>query len=110
MKSVVLAALACSALLTGCVEFPEPAAIVPQATGGDRGQGSIEMSYEKPPILQPRVDWMAAQSAAVHRCSGWGFTGAQAYANDREECIAFRADGSCNRLRVTRIYQCTGNP
>ena len=87
--------------------MPEPAAIVPQATGGNLAQGSVEMSYTKPPALRRPVDWMTAQQNAVSRCNGWGFSGAQAYANDRMECVTPDENGNCRLQRVTRVYQCT---
>lgn len=108
MKSNHLAAFALSSvILVGCVPMPEPAAIIPQATGGNLAQGSVEMSYIKPPVLNPRVDWQAAQQTAISRCNGWGFSGAQAYANDRMECVEQDANGNCRQQRITRVYQCT---
>jgi len=107
MKLTIITTLTTAIFLAGCVPLPEPAAIVPQATGGNLAQGSVEMSYTKPPHLRPRVDWQAAQQSAVNRCNGWGFSGAQAYANDRQECVSQDVNGNCRLQQITRVYQCT---
>ncbi len=107
MKLFIIAPVVTTLFIAGCVPIQEPAAIVPQATGGNLAQGSVEMSYTKSPHLRPRVDWMAAQQSAVNRCNGWGFSGAQAYANDRKECVSQDTNGSCRLERIVRVYQCT---
>jgi len=107
MKLLTTVSIVSAIFFVGCTPIQEPAAIVPQATGGNLAQGSVEMSYTKSPHLRPRVDWMAAQQSAVNRCSGWGFTGAQAYANDRKECVSRDTNGSCRVERIVRVYQCT---
>jgi len=107
MKFSVLTIAAVSLLIAGCVPIQEPAAIVPQATGGNLAQGSVEMSYTRIPRMTPAVDWIAAQQTAVSRCSSWGFSGAQAYENDRMACVATNANAQCTSEQVTRVYQCT---
>ena len=107
MKIVAPVFAIATLVLAACVPIQEPAAIVPQATGGNLAQGSVEMSYTKSPLIRLRVDWMAAQQSAVNRCNGWGFSGAQAYANDRKECVSTDANGNCRVEQITRVYQCT---
>lgn len=84
--------------------------VVPQATGGSRSDGTIEMSYEYSWLTNPEPDWTAAQVNAVQGCRNWGYTGADAFGGGVSTCVVADGFGGCNRWRITTTYQCTGQP
>jgi hypothetical protein len=85
-------------------------AVIPQATGGSRSDGVVEMSYEYGALQTPQVDYVIAQQSAERGCRNWGYTGASAFGGGVSQCVASDGFGGCNRWRVTTTYQCTGQP
>ena len=76
------------------------------ATGGNREQGLVKLSYQYPDFHQPDVSDAQAQELAAHRCAAWGFKKAEPVAGLVRECSNSES-GNCNLWTVTREYQCS---
>src|SRR5436190_14260760 len=88
--------------LTGCASTKQWS-----ATGGNREQGLVKLSYQYPEFHQPSVDDAQAQELAARRCAAWGYKQAQPIEGLVRACS--KSDGgNCNVWTVTREYQCTG--
>jgi hypothetical protein len=74
--------------------------------GGSRTEGIVTLSYEHGAMLDPQVDYAAAQARAGERCKAWGYSGAQAFGGETRRC----RDRACTGYIVTVPYQCTGAP
>jgi len=96
--SFVLAAL----LLQGCAAQKT---MVP--TGGSKADGTVKLSYEFGMFEQPKVDIAQGTSAALKRCSSWGYTGAEPFGGQTKTCNSY-GGGGCNGWLVTVEFQCTG--
>lgn len=79
---------------------------VPQATGGSRADGVVEMSYQFGMFESPRVNWGEAQSSAAARCRAWGYTTAEAFGGALNQCQSTNGYGNCIQTLVTMKYQC----
>lgn len=79
-----------------------------QATGGSRADGIIEMSYEYGIFEKPQIHLAEAQVTARQRCAVWGYTDAEAFGGQKQECQARNGDGNCLRWFATISYQCSG--
>jgi hypothetical protein len=101
--SVHIVSAALVSLVAGCATVK-----VPQATGGSRSDGVVDLSYEYGMFEKPQVDWGQAASVARERCAAWGYTDAQPFGGAKSECQAFNGYGNCVRQLVTVSYQCTG--
>jgi len=77
------------------------------ATGGSRADGVVSLSYEYGAFQAPQLDEAQGIREATARCQVWGYTGAQAFGGNVQTCT-MASLGSCDRWRVTRDYQCTG--
>jgi hypothetical protein len=97
--SLALALL--TTLVTGCATIE-----VPQATGGSRADGIIEMSYEYGMFERPQVQWDQALVTAKQRCNAWGYQNAEAFGASISQCQAYDGYGGCDRWLVTTKYQC----
>ena len=80
---------------------------IPTATGGSRGDGFIEMSYEYGGFEKPVVLWGQALITASTRCQAWGYKSAEAFGGVLSTCLE-RNQYGCMRYFVTKKYQCLG--
>ena len=77
------------------------------ASGGNRDQGLVRVSYEYAEFRQPEMDDADAEALALNRCNAWGYTQAEPIPGQLRQCA--NMDGSnCNLWTVTREYQCSG--
>ena len=79
---------------------------VPQATGGSRADGVIEMTYQHGSLQKPEVDWAKTRSDAAERCKAWGFDAAEVFGGSTNQCIRKNGYGSCIVWQVSKKYQC----
>lgn len=98
-----IAAIFIGLTLTGCM-VPVKRELVP--VGGSRTEGIVYLSYEHGRMLDPQVDYGAAQIAASERCKAWGYSGAEPFGGETNRC----RDRACTGYVVTVPYQCTGTP
>lgn len=100
-RSVTLVTL--TLVLASCM-VPVKRELLP--VGGSRTDGIVYLSYEHGAMLDPQVDYAAAQVRASERCKAWGYSGAQRFGGETNRC----RDRSCTGYIVTVPYQCTGAP
>ena len=99
--------LACSValLLTGCTVQKQF-----EAVNGSRSDGIVTLAYEYNGIFeQPQEDMAQGGQLAASTCANWGYTNASPLAPTRN-CQQTNELGTCLRWKVTRNYQCTGQP
>ena len=72
IRWIALALLAAS----GCVQV---ISTTPVATGGSRGDGIVEMSYDFAPGPTIQPNWPAASGEALRRCQAWGYTKVESF-------------------------------
>ena len=101
IKKVILIAILST--LSACTTIK-----VPQATGGSKSDGVVEMSYQYGQFEKPEVQWDQALTDAISRCQAWGYAGAEAFGGTTSECQAYNGYGNCIRQHVTAKYQCIG--
>jgi hypothetical protein len=75
------------------------------ASGGDRQDGVVRLSYEYPEFHQPTVSDVQAEQLAENRCHTWGYTHAEPIGGQIRQCST-TTDGNCVLWKVTREYQC----
>ena len=102
MKVLLLAATA-ALFLSGCATTKSWS-----ATGGSRADATVRLSYEYGMFEKPQVNEAEAVSLAISRCKTWGYTGAEAFGGQTQQCNMADGMGGCNRWIVTKEYQCTG--
>jgi hypothetical protein len=98
-----LIVLACL-LVSGCATTETP-----QAIGGNKAGGTVDLAFEFGLFQKPVVDWASANATAQQRCGAWGYSGAQMFGAANTQCEAMNGYGNCLRTRVTVTYQCTGS-
>lgn len=79
---------------------------VPQATGGSKADGIVELSYTYGGFEKPDVQWDQALISAQQRCEAWGYSKADAFGGTTSQCQAMSGYG-CTSFLVTAKYQCT---
>lgn len=89
--------------LAGCATA---AVKTPQATGGSKADGTVDLSYSFTWLEKPVVDWTTAQESAISRCQAWGYKKADAFGGHKTACQAFDGYGNCISTVVTVTYQC----
>lgn len=89
-----------TAFIAGCATIK-----IPQATGGSRADGIVEMSYSYDPFEIPEVQWDQALRDATERCKDWGYQQAKHFNGSRKECESYY-NGNCTSTLVTIKYQC----
>ena len=104
MKTTWAVALAAGVGLVGCAT-PKTWMDV----GGSRADGVVRLVYEYGGFEKPVVDDAAGLALATHRCTAWGYAGAEPFGAQLRECIASNAYG-CIHWRVTAVCQCVGTP
>ncbi len=104
MKRFIITSLTGLTILTACATIK-----VPEATGGSRADGIINLSYDiYETIEQPVINWQQAQQTAKARCQGWGYNNAQQFGGGTSQCLQYGdASHECIQSRVTIAYQCT---
>ena len=88
-------------LLTGCATTK-----IPQASGGSRSDGIVEMSYESEWFEMPKVQWDLAQIKAAARCKSWGYQGASRFHGEKRKCLTYDSENVCTNDLITVKYQC----
>lgn len=83
-------------LATGCATIK-----VPQATGGSRSDGVVNLSYEYGAFEKPIVDWNAAKMEAQKRCRAWGYENTEPFGGVQTNCTS-----DYENCVVTVPYQC----
>lgn len=101
-QATLYTTLVFSLVLTGCAVIK-----VPQPTGGSRADGTITLSYKYGNYDKPQIDWNQATQTASKRCQSWGYTGAEKFGGQTEQCVN-RTDFGCSLMQVNIQYQCTG--
>ena len=81
---------------------------VPQATGGSRADATVDMQFEYGVSEEPVINWDEANATARHRCEAWGYSDAEKFGGEKNQCLRFEQYGNCIRMAVTMTYQCTG--
>ncbi len=89
-------------LLAGCATQK-----IPQATGGSKADGTINLAYEYGLFEEPVVDWGIATNTAIERCKAWGYKNAESFGGSQNNCLAYNGYGNCVRTQVNVTYQCT---
>ncbi len=100
-KLFLLATAAALLNLAGCATS-QPWTV----SGGDKGQGLVQVSYEFPEFEEPSVSEEQATRIAQNRCEGWGYNDAQPIPGQLRQCSNMDA-GNCDLWKVTREYRCT---
>jgi len=106
MRIIILTVLSAviATVIAGCAVVK-----VPDATGGSKSDGTVDMSYEYGMFEKPQVQWDKALITARQRCQAWGYRDAEPFGRATEKCEAYNGYGNCVRQLVTRKYQCTGS-
>src|SRR5262245_6541629 len=78
---------------------------IPEATGGSRSDGVVELSYEYAATERILIDWEVAATKARQRCQAWGYGDAQPFGGSKSAC-QIHDEGYCKRYFVTVPYQC----
>jgi hypothetical protein len=79
------------------------------ATGGSRADGSIDMAYDFKPFERPVVDYKQAESIANNKCAVWGYTRAEPFGGQTQNCHVRDGWGNCTGGQMIVKYQCIGN-
>lgn len=98
--AISLGVIILAVLVTGCTTIK-----IPQATGGSKADGIIDLSYQYGGLEKPVVQWDQALITAKQRCGAWGYQNVEAFGGTTSHCQAFNQYG-CVRFLVTRKYQC----
>ncbi len=101
MKKIIPVVIALS--LSACATIK-----VPQATGGSKADGIVELSYQYGGFEQPVVQWDQALITAKKHCKAWGYQNAEAFSGTISQCQSYNQYG-CVSFFVTAKYQCTGS-
>jgi len=80
---------------------------MPEATGGSRADGIVELSYEYYDGEVYEVAVEAALTTAKQRCEAWGYSDATPFGGTKRSCL-FHDGDTCTTYFVIRPYQCTG--
>ncbi|MFT4792141.1 MAG: hypothetical protein ACJAVR_003326 [Paracoccaceae bacterium] len=88
--------------LAGCATQKTP---VP--TGGSKSDGIVRLSFQVGIFEDPQVDWSNAQASAMARCAAWGYTGAEPFGGQTQQCLRFNGYGNCILANMHTDYQCT---
>lgn len=81
------------------------------ATGGSRSDGTVMLSVVQREFENVQVNEQQALRLARQRCEAWGYTGAQSFGGQRNECLQWGGViADCAVLQVNRQFQCTGQP
>jgi hypothetical protein len=78
------------------------------ASGGNRNEGIVKLSYQYPQFQQPALSDAKAAQLAENRCNVWGFARADVIPGQVRECSETDG-GDCTLWTVTREYQCSGD-
>ena len=78
---------------------------IPQATGGSKSDGIVELSYQYGGFEKPKVEWGQALTSAKQRCKAWGYGDAEPFGGTTSTCQARNGYG-CTAFFVTAKYQC----
>lgn len=100
MKKILL--LVSVLLVSACATVDS----TPQATGGSKADGTVNMSYEVGEFQQPVIDWSSIEGEAVRRCKAWGYKKAEKFGGSTRECIQPGGWNGCAITRHTHAYQC----
>lgn len=102
MRKAVIA-IGITIALSGCAVQKD---LVP--TGGSRSGGTVELSYEFGMFEQPQVDLQQGARSAAKRCQAWGYSDAEPFGGQKNQCQQFNGYGNCIHTLVTIQYQCIG--
>ena len=102
LKTLSLVAIVIA--VAGCASIK-----IPQATGGSRADGIVELSYEYGVYEKPQVQWDQALITARQRCWAWDYQDAEPFGGTTSRCQAYNGYGNCVRFFVTAKYQCFGS-
>jgi hypothetical protein len=101
-KIHILALLSLGLILGGC-----SVNVTPSPISGSKADGTVTLSYQYGVFQQPVVDWSTAQSQAMTRCKAWGYTNAEQFGGQNNQCLQYNGYGSCVNTQVNVTYQCT---
>lgn len=87
--------------LNGCTTIK-----IPQASGGSRSDGIIEMSFNYGLFEKPEIQWDKALTEAVARCKSWGYRSAERFNRGTADCQNYDPRYGCINTLVTVKYQC----
>ena len=103
-KWVATVLLASMFILSGCAT---PMNYV--ATGGSRSDSTVKLSYQFGRFQKPVVDAQQGIELAKSKCAAWGYTGAELFGGEVQNCTVYSQYG-CAKFLVTAEYQCLGGP
>lgn len=79
---------------------------IPQASGGSRSDGVVEMSFDYALFERLDIQWDKAQAEAVYRCKLWGYKNAQRFKGVETSCQDYSPDFGCVSSIAKIKYQC----
>ncbi len=103
MKNSALFTCLCILLLAACAT---PKTLT--AMGGSKSDGVVHLAYEYGLFEEPVVDYIGGQATAKQRCKAWGYSNAEPFGGEQNDCKAVNGYGNCVHAVVTISYQCTG--
>jgi YecR-like lipoprotein len=88
-------------MLTGCATQK-----VMQATGGSKADATVDLSYSYGLFEKPVVDMESALMTAKQRCASWGYSSAEPFGGQINDCQSYDKYNNCTITLVTVTYQC----
>ncbi len=101
MRGAVLTAIV---ILAGCAPLPT-ATKTWTATGGSRGDGTVELTYWHNNWENPNISVAAGVPIAAQRCRAWGYETAEPFGSSVRKCNQPSQYG-CIEYIVTATFQC----
>lgn len=105
MKLKMIVAAVAAVTMSGCAVQKT---LTP--TGGSRSDGVVRLSYTLNMFEKPVVDYAQAAYAARQRCAAWGYSDAESFGGETQDCQQYNGYGNCVQALITVEYQCTGQP
>ena len=79
------------------------------ATGGSRGDGTVDMAYDTELFVDEIVNFNEAQKLAEDKCKVWGYQSAEIFGGQTENCYQRNGYGDCLKGQMIVKYQCIGD-
>jgi YecR-like lipoprotein len=104
MNKLIMLAISVGLMTSGCAVQKEYV-----ASGGNRGAGTLKLSYEVMGLQEAKVNNGAALETARRRCQSWGYTDAEAFDMVSRTCQMPGGLTGCQQWLVTKEFQCLGS-
>lgn len=80
---------------------------IPQATGGSKADGVVNLSYQASQFEQVTVDWFEGDKEALRRCKSWGYKEVEPFGGMTSSCSQYGGlGGGCAVMTYNKSYQC----